>query len=60
MIQEVLRHCSSIEIDRNYVDTHGQSLVGFAFAHLLGFRLLPRLRTSVPQSLPGPAPRTPT
>jgi TnpA family transposase len=22
-IQGVLRHCTSIEIDRNYVDTHG-------------------------------------
>src|SRR5262249_5721900 len=36
MIEGVLRHCTSIEIDRNYVDTHGQSLVGFAFAYLLG------------------------
>jgi TnpA family transposase len=32
------------EIDRNYLDTHGASVVGFAFAHLLGFRLLPRLK----------------
>lgn len=35
MIERVLRHCTSIEIDRNYVDTHGQSLVGSAFAHLV-------------------------
>ena len=51
MIEGVLRHCTSIEIDRNYVDTHGQSLVGFAFAHLLGFRLLPRFKTIGTQKL---------
>jgi TnpA family transposase len=51
MIEGVLRHCTSIEIDRNYVDTHGQSLVGFAFAHLLGFRLLPRFKTIGAQKL---------
>jgi TnpA family transposase len=27
-----------------YVDTHGASVVGFAFTELLGFRLLPRLK----------------
>lgn len=44
MIEGVLRHCTDAEIDRNYVDTHGQSAVGFAFTHLLGFQLLPRLK----------------
>jgi TnpA family transposase len=44
MIEGVLHHCTDLEIDRNYVDTHGQNLVGFAFSHLLGFRLLPRLK----------------
>ena len=29
---------------RNYVDTHGASVVGFAFSYLLGFNLLPRLK----------------
>jgi TnpA family transposase len=38
----VLHHLTSAEIDRNYVDTHGASVVGFAFADLLGFDLLPR------------------
>ncbi len=51
MIEGVLRHCTSLEVDRNYVDTHGQSLVGFAFSHLLGFRLLPRFKTIGPQRL---------
>jgi TnpA family transposase len=44
MIEGVLRHCTDVEIDRQYTDTHGASIVGFAFAHMLGFNLLPRLR----------------
>lgn len=44
MIEGLLRHLTSAEIDRNYVDTHGASVVGFAFTYLLGFRLLPRLK----------------
>jgi TnpA family transposase len=44
MIEGVLRHCTTMAVERTYVDTHGQSEVAFAFTHLLGFRLLPRLR----------------
>ena len=44
MIQGVLRHCTDMSVDRTYVDTHGQSEVGFAFCHLLGFQLMPRLK----------------
>ena len=44
MIEGLMRHLTSAEIDRNYVDTHGASVVGFAFTYLLGFRLLPRLK----------------
>ncbi len=47
----MLRHCTDADIDRNYVDTHGASVVGFAFAHLLGFRLLPRLKNIGSQRL---------
>jgi hypothetical protein len=46
MIEGVLRHCTDMEIQRQYVDSHGQSAVGFAFCHLLGFELVtcpPRL-----------------
>lgn len=43
-IEGVLRHCTSMIVDRNYVDTHGQSEVAFAFCYLLGFDLLPRLK----------------
>lgn len=44
MIEGLLRHCSDADIERNYVDTHGASIVGFAFTELLGFKLLPRLK----------------
>jgi TnpA family transposase len=44
MIEGLLRHLTDAEIDRQYTDTHGASIVGFAFSHLLGFQLLPRLK----------------
>jgi TnpA family transposase len=44
MMQGVLHHCTTMEIDRQYVDTHGQSVVAFAFSYVLGFNLLPRLK----------------
>ncbi|BAS18641.1 transposase for transposon Tn1546 (plasmid) [Arthrobacter sp. Hiyo8] len=44
MIEGVLRHDTEAEIEANYVDTHGASIVGFAFTELLGFKLLPRLK----------------
>jgi TnpA family transposase len=44
MIEGVLRHCTQMSIDKQYVDSHGQSEVGFAFCRLLGFQLLPRLK----------------
>nr|WP_239647935.1 Tn3 family transposase [Nocardiopsis ganjiahuensis] len=44
MIEGVLRHCTDAEVQANYTDTHGASIVGFAFTELLGFKLLPRLK----------------
>ncbi len=44
MIEGLMRHLTSADIDRQYVDTHGASVIGFAFAHLLDFQLLPRLK----------------
>jgi hypothetical protein len=44
MIEGVLRHCTEMAVDRQYVDSHGQSEVAFAFCRLLGFQLLPRLK----------------
>ncbi len=44
MIEGVLRHCTTMTVEKNYVDSHGQSEVAFAFTHLLGFQLMPRLK----------------
>jgi len=51
MMEGVLRHCTDMEVDRNYVDTHGQSVVAFAFCHLLGFKLMPRFKNIGSQKL---------
>jgi TnpA family transposase len=44
MMEGLLRHGTSAELEANYTDTHGASIVGFAFCYLLGYRLLPRLK----------------
>jgi TnpA family transposase len=44
MIEGVIHHCTEMEVDRQYVDSHGQSTIAFAFCRLLGFLLLPRLK----------------
>ncbi|MCP4408693.1 MAG: Tn3 family transposase [Gammaproteobacteria bacterium] len=51
MIAGVLQHCTEQQVDRNYVDTHGQSEVGFAFCRLLGFQLMPRFKNLHKQRL---------
>ena len=54
MIEGVLHHCTDMEVDRQYVDSHGQSVVAFAFCHLLGFSLMPRLKGINKQKLAQP------
>src|SRR6266446_8853870 len=51
MIEGLLRHDTEMEIEKNYVDSHGQSEVAFAFCRLLGFQLLPRLKAIHAQKL---------
>lgn len=51
MIEGLLRHCTNMNVEKNYVDTHGQSEVAFAFCRLLGFQLLPRLKAIHSQKL---------
>lgn len=51
MIEGVLRHCTTMSVDKAYTDSHGQSEVAFAFSHLLGFELLPRLKGIRDESL---------
>ena len=55
MIEGVLRHESDMQVQHHYTDSHGQSEVGFAFCHLLGFDLLPRLKAIASQKLYLPA-----
>ncbi|MCE8429689.1 MAG: Tn3 family transposase [Candidatus Methanoperedens sp.] len=44
MIEGVLRHCTDMEVEKNYVDSHGQDETAFAFCYMLDFELLPRLK----------------
>ncbi|MFA7759335.1 Tn3 family transposase [Streptomyces sp. NRRL B-2790] len=44
-----------MEVDRQYTDTHGASIVGFAVAHTLDFKLMPRLKNIGPARLYRPA-----
>src|SRR5260221_12723762 len=50
-IEGVLRHDTQMNVEKQYVDTHGQSEVGFAFCYPLGFALLPRLKNLKKQRL---------
>ena len=51
MIEGVLRHCSDAKVNKNYVDTHGASEVGFAFSYMLNFKLMPRFKNIHMQKL---------
>ena len=51
MIQGVLEHDTKMEMDKTYMDTHGQSVLGFAFSAPLRFELLPRLKNLNKQKL---------
>jgi len=44
MIQGAIHHGTEMDVKANYVDTHGQSVVGFGLTRLLGFDLLPRIK----------------
>ncbi len=54
MIQGVLRHCTQMKVEKQFVDTHGQNEVAFGFCHLLGFQLMPRLKNIYAQKLARP------
>jgi TnpA family transposase len=56
MIEGVLRHCTDMSVEKNFVDSHGQSEVAFAFTRLLGFHLMPRLKGLHAQKLYRPIP----
>ncbi len=51
MIEGVLRHATDMNVEKDYVDSHGQDEVAFAFCSLLNFQLLPRLKAIGKQRL---------
>jgi len=51
MLEGVMHHGTEMEVDRQYVDSHGQSTVAFAFCRLLGCQVLPRLKAIHAQKL---------
>lgn len=57
MMEGLLRHCTDMEVEKNYVDSHGQSEVAFAFCYLLGYQLMPRLKAIHSQKLYRPRTR---
>ena len=51
MLKGILNHCTDMEVDAAYVDTHGQSTLAFGVSDFLGFDLLPRLKNISKQKL---------
>ncbi|GAA3307806.1 hypothetical protein GCM10020219_007360 [Nonomuraea dietziae] len=44
MIEGAVRHGTTMKVEGNYVDSHGQTEIGFGVTMLLGFDLLPRIK----------------
>ena len=51
MIKGVIDHDTEMDMERVFVDTHGQSVIGFAVSYLLQFSLCPRLKAINKQKL---------
>lgn len=51
MLQGVTSQTTDMDIEYQYVDSHGKSELGFALTQLLGFDLLPRYKTIRSQKL---------
>jgi TnpA family transposase len=51
MLEGLLRQQTDMTVQKNFVDSHGQSEVAFAFCQLLGFQLMPRLKAIHRQKL---------
>ncbi|MFB7222203.1 Tn3 family transposase [Streptomyces sp. NPDC056227] len=61
-IEGMMRHATTMRAEGNYVDSHGQSEIGFGLTRRLGYDLLPRIKqiNKVKLYRPGPAARTRT
>jgi TnpA family transposase len=44
MVDGAIRHGTDMHVEANYVDSHGQSEIGFGITKLLGFDLLPWIK----------------
>ncbi|MFF3617493.1 Tn3 family transposase [Streptomyces sp. NPDC002580] len=44
MVEGAIRHGTTMSVEGNYVDSHGQSEIGFAVTRLLNVDLLPRIK----------------
>lgn len=44
MLYGIIHHASNAKVKNHSTDTHGQSLIAFAFARLLGINLRPRIK----------------
>lgn len=53
MMKGVIDHDTKMNMSRVFVDTHGQSVIGFASAYMLGFDLLPRFKAINKQKICG-------
>ena len=51
MIKGIIDHDTDMDIKRVFIDTHGQSVIGFAVSYLLNFALYPRLKAINKQKL---------
>lgn len=51
MIKGIIDHDTQMDMKRVFVDTHGQSVIGFAVSYLLNFDLCPRLKAINKQKL---------
>jgi len=51
MLKGVLKHSTNMDMKQGYVDTHGQSTIGFGLSYLINFDLLPRLKNINKQKL---------
>jgi TnpA family transposase len=51
MIRGILNHNTDLDIKKTFVDTNGQSEMGFALCSLLGFNLMPRFKSPGKQKL---------
>jgi TnpA family transposase len=44
MVEGAIHHGTSMDVEETYVDSHGQSEIGFGISRLLDFDLLPRMK----------------